>query len=281
MSFVDVIDETPAVSHDGPVDYAPLVAVADSEAVQIDGLEKSLGGKKILDGLSLSVHRGETLAVIGGSGTGKSVTLKHIVGLMKPDRGSIRIDGIDITAPKNGELEEARGKIGFCFQGSALLNSMTVFDNVALPLREHDRLPEEEVRRRVEETLKLVGMSEAGAKFPAEISGGMKKRCGLARAIIRRPSIVLYDEPTAGLDPVIASTINDLILDMQEKLGVTSILVTHDMSSVWKTADRIAMLLNGKILKLGTPEEFKSSDDPVVKQFIYGESEGPLTRDRA
>ena len=281
MTLVDVIDETPAVSHDRPVDYAPLVSVVAAPAVELDGLEKSFSGRKVLDGLSLAVRKGETLAVIGGSGTGKSVTLKHIVGLMKPDRGTIRIDGVDITAPRNGELEEARGKIGFCFQGSALLNSMSVFDNVALPLREHDRLPEGEVKSRVDETLKLVGLSDAGDKFPAEISGGMKKRAGLARAIIRRPSIVLYDEPTAGLDPVIASTINDLILDMQDKLGVTSILVTHDMSSVWKTADRIAMLLKGRVHKEGSPEDFKSSDDPVVKQFIFGESEGPLTRDRA
>jgi phospholipid/cholesterol/gamma-HCH transport system ATP-binding protein len=276
---VDRIDETPAVSHDRPVAYASLVAAP--VAVELIGLTKTLGDRMVLDGVSLEVRRGETLAIIGGSGAGKSVTLKHIVGLMKPDRGSVKVDGVDITATRNGKLEEARGKIGFCFQGSALLNSMTVFDNVALPLRENDRVPEAEVKRRVEETLALVGLDDAGRKFPAEISGGMKKRAGLARAIVRKPAILLYDEPTAGLDPVIASTINDLILDMQKKLGVTSILVTHDMSSVFKVADRIAMLLRGRIAKLGTPAEFRASEDPVIRQFVYGESEGPLTRDRS
>jgi phospholipid/cholesterol/gamma-HCH transport system ATP-binding protein len=276
---VDVIDESPAVTHDRPVDYGSLLA--SSPAVELCDLTKALGGRTVLDGVSLSIRRGETLTIIGGSGAGKSVTLKHIVGLLKPDRGSVKVDGVDVTAARNGQMEAARRKIGYCFQGSALLNSMTVFDNVALPLREHEGLSEGEVRRRVEEKLALVGLSEAAAKYPAEISGGMKKRAGLARAIIRSPAIILYDEPTAGLDPVIASTINDLILDMQKKLGVTSILVTHDMSSAFRVSDRIAMLLKGRIVKLGTPAEFKASADPVVKQFIYGESEGPLTRERA
>ena len=279
MLAVDVVDETPSVTHDSPLPYAGLVG--RPPAVELCELTKSLGGRPVLDGVSLAVLKGETMCVIGGSGAGKSVTLKHIVGLMKPDRGCVKVDGIDVTHARNGELETARRKIGFCFQGSALLNSMTVYENVALPLREHERPPEAEVKRRVEEKLALVGLDDAGQKFPAEISGGMKKRAGLARAIIRNPEIILYDEPTAGLDPVMASTINDLILDMQKKLGVTSILVTHDMSSAFRVSNRIAMLLKGRIVKVGTPAEFKKSDDPIVKQFIYGESEGPLTRERA
>ena len=247
-------------------------------AIELCELTKTLSGRTVLDGVSLSILKGETMSVIGGSGAGKSVTLKHIVGLMKPDRGCVKIDGVDVTNTNHGSLEAARRKIGFCFQGSALLNSLTVFENVALPLREHEKIGSDEIRRRVDEKLSLVGLSEAGHKLPAEISGGMKKRVGLARAIIRNPEILLYDEPTAGLDPVIGRTINDLILDMQKKLNVTSVLVTHDMSSAFRVSNRIAMLVKGKIVKLGTPAEFKASEDPLVQQFIYGESEGPLTR---
>ena len=272
------IDETPLVEHPAPVSFGSLLAPA---AIELCDLTKSLGGHKVLDGVSLSILKGETMCVIGGSGAGKSVTLKHIVGLIKPDRGSVRIDGVDVTRSRNGVLEAARKKIGFCFQGSALLNSMTVFENVALPLREHEKASEAEIGTRVREKLSLVGLGDAGQKYPSEISGGMKKRAGLARAIIRNPEIILYDEPTSGLDPVIASTINDLILDMQKKLGVTSVLVTHDMSSALRVSNRIAMLLQGKIIKVGPPEEFRASDDPVVKQFIHGESEGPLTKGRS
>ncbi|MBI4566297.1 MAG: ABC transporter ATP-binding protein [Planctomycetes bacterium] len=246
--------------------------------IEIDDLAKRFGSKEVLTGLRLSIRRGETICIIGESGTGKSVTLKHIVGLLRPDRGTVRIGGVDIFAA-DGQLQEIRKKIGFLFQGAALLNSMTVFDNVALPLREHERPPEAELRKRVLETLELVDMAEAADKMPAELSGGMKKRAGLARAIIRQPEIILYDEPTAGLDPVISSTINDLILNLQEKLGVTSIVVTHDMSSTFRVADRIAMLYQGKIYKSGTPDEFRKSEDPLIRQFIYGESEGPLRRD--
>jgi phospholipid/cholesterol/gamma-HCH transport system ATP-binding protein len=277
LEVVDPVDSDPQVEHHAPVSYQELVAPV---AVELCDLTKSLGGRMVLDGVSLAVLKGETLCIIGGSGAGKSVTLKHIVGLLKPDRGCVKIDGVDVTHTKNGELDAARRKIGFLFQGAALLNSMTVFENVALPLREHERLRESEIRERVNAKLGLVGMEDAGQKFPAEISGGMKKRAGLARAIIRDPHIILYDEPTAGLDPVIGSTINDLILDMQKKLGVTSILVTHDMSSAFRVSNRIAMLLKGKIVKLGTPAEFKASEDPIIRQFIYGESEGPLTKER-
>jgi phospholipid/cholesterol/gamma-HCH transport system ATP-binding protein len=263
----------------GPADDVVSYRTMLSEsAIELCDLTKSLGSRKVLDGVNLSILKGETMSVIGGSGAGKSVTLKHIVGLMQPDRGCIKVQGVDITNTNHGSLEAARRKIGFCFQGSALLNSLSVFENVALPLREHETLDDGEIRRRVEEKLALVGLSDAGQKLPSEISGGMKKRVGLARAIIRNPEIILYDEPTAGLDPVMGTAINDLILGMQKKLGVTSVLVTHDMSSAFRVSDRIAMLVKGRIVKLGTPAEFRASDDPLVKQFIYGESEGPLTR---
>jgi phospholipid/cholesterol/gamma-HCH transport system ATP-binding protein len=275
---VESTDKTPHVDHPAPVNYRSLVA---SVAIELCELTKRLGGQLILDAISLTIVKGETMCVIGGSGAGKSVTLKHIVGLMKPDCGAVKIFGVDVTHPRNGELEAARRRMGFCFQGSALLNSMNVFENVALPLREHERLDEAGIRRRVEEKLDLVGLADAGHKLPAEISGGMKKRVGLARAIIRNPEIILYDEPTAGLDPVMGSTINDLILDMRKKLGVTSVIVTHDMTSAFRVSNRIAMLLKGKIVKMGTPDEFRASADPIVKQFVYGESEGPLTRERA
>lgn len=264
-----------SVSHPEPVSYRTLVA---APAIELCDLTKMLSGRPVLDGVNLTIMKGETMSVIGGSGAGKSVTLKHIVGLMTPDRGSVKVDGTDITHTNHGSLEQARRKIGYCFQGSALLNSLSVFENVALPLRENERLGEAEIRRRVDEKLALVGLADAGGKLPAEISGGMKKRVGLARAIIRNPAIILYDEPTAGLDPVMGSAINDLILDMQKKLEVTSVLVTHDMTSAFRVSNRIAMLLKGRIVKIGTPDEFRASDDPLVKQFIYGESEGPLTR---
>ncbi len=272
---VEGTNDSPSVAHPTPISYRPMMA---SAAIELCDLTKSLSGRTVLDGVSLSIQKGETMAVIGGSGAGKSVTLKHIVGLMKPDRGCVKVDGVDVTNTNHGSLEAARRKIGFCFQGSALLNSLSVFENVALPLREHERAAESDIRKRVEEKLALVGLAEASQKLPSEISGGMKKRVGLARAIIRNPEIILYDEPTAGLDPVMGTAINDLILDMQKKLKVTSVLVTHDMSSAFRVANRIAMLLKGRIVKLGTPAEFRASDDPLVKQFIYGESEGPLTR---
>jgi len=275
VSPVEGIDKLPSEAHPEPISYRPMVATA---AIELCELTKTLSGRTVLDGVSLAIQKGETMSIMGGSGAGKSVTLKHIVGLMKPDQGCVKVDGVDVTNSTNGSLETARRKIGFCFQGSALLNSLSVFENVALPLREHEILGDAEIRTRVEEKLALVGLADAARKLPSEISGGMKKRVGLARAIIRNPSIILYDEPTAGLDPVMGRTINDLILDMQKKLGVTSVLVTHDMSSAFRVSNRMAMLLKGKIIKVGTPDEFRASEDPIIHQFIYGESEGPLTR---
>jgi len=258
---------------------SPASLAPSGPAVELVDLHKAFGSKPVLRGLTLDLLRGETLCVIGGSGTGKSVTLKHIVGLLRPDRGTVRIDGTDIFQSDNGRLGEIRKKIGFLFQGAALLNSLNVFENVALPLREHERPPEGEIRRQVMEKLALVDLADAAEKMPDEISGGMKKRVGLARAIIRNPEIMLYDEPTAGLDPIMASTINALVLDLQKKLKVSSLVVTHDMSSVFRIADRIAMLLEGRVHKVGTKEEFRTSEDTKVQKFIYGDSEGPLRRD--
>jgi phospholipid/cholesterol/gamma-HCH transport system ATP-binding protein len=277
-AIVSPVERTDSSRPQPAEDEVSYRSMLTASAIELCDLTKSLGSRKVLDGVNLSILKGETMSVIGGSGAGKSVTLKHIVGLMKPDRGCVKVQGVDITSTNHGSLEAARRKIGFCFQGSALLNSLSVFENVALPLREHEALGEDEIRRRVEEKLGLVGLSDASGKLPSELSGGMKKRVGLARAIIRNPEIILYDEPTAGLDPVMGTAINDLILDMQKKLGVTSVLVTHDMSSAFRVSNRIAMLVKGRIVKLGTPAEFRASDDPLVKQFIYGESEGPLTR---
>ena len=259
----------------------PSLGMSGAPAVELIDLHKAFGPKKVLRGLSLEVLRGETLCIIGGSGTGKSVTLKHIVGLLRPDRGTVKINGVDIFATNNGQLGEIRKKIGFLFQGSALLNSLNVYENVALPLREHEHPSEEEVRRQVMEKLHLVGLEDAAEKTPDVISGGMKKRVGLARAIIRNPEIMLYDEPTAGLDPIMAATINALVLDLQKKIKVSSIVVTHDMSSVFRVADRIAMLQEGRVHKIGTKDDFRKSDDPLVQSFIYGDSEGPLRRDGA
>ncbi len=272
-------DPPPApAAPDSDISYRPMLS---ENAVELVDLTKKLGTRMVLDGVNLAILKGETMSVIGGSGAGKSVMLKHVVGLMKPDRGCVKVNGTDISGGNREALEAARRTIGFCFQGSALLNSLSVFENVALPLREHESLDEAEIRKRVEEKLALVGLADAGSKLPAEISGGMKKRVGLARAIIRNPEIILYDEPTAGLDPVMGTAINDLILDMQKKLHVTSVLVTHDMSSTFRVSNRIAMLVKGRIVKLGTPAEFRASDDPMIQQFIYGESEGPLTRQGA
>jgi len=269
-------DPIPAIGHHAPVS---LTGMVPRTVIELRDIHKTLGDRKVLDGVSLSIFKGETMCIMGQSGQGKSVTLKHIVGLMRPDSGKVLVAGIDITGSHNGELAEARKKIGFLFQNAALLNSLTLFENVALPLREHEHLTEAEIQQRVEEKLTLVGLAEHVQKLPGVLSGGMKKRAGLARAIVRDPEILLYDKPTAGLDPIISATINELILDMQKKLGVTSIIVTHDMSSAFKVSNRMAMLYRGKILKLGSPGEFRKTDDPLVKQFIFGESEGPLTKD--
>jgi phospholipid/cholesterol/gamma-HCH transport system ATP-binding protein len=237
-------------------------------SIELKDVRKTLGGKTVLDGVALDVLKGETLAVLGPSGSGKTVLLKHLVGLMTPDAGSIKICGTDLTTADRETWLRVRRKIGYLFQGAALLNSLTVFDNVALPVQERGDVDEADLRRQVEERLGLVGLKEAENKYPAELSGGMRKRAGLARAIMGEPEVLFYDEPTAGLDPPGAAGIGDLIQDLQEKIHVTSLVVTHDMDLAFRISDRVALLHAGKVYKVGRPEEFEQSDDPVVHGFV-------------
>jgi phospholipid/cholesterol/gamma-HCH transport system ATP-binding protein len=244
--------------------------------IAIRGLRKRLGAKQVLDGVDLDVAKGETIVVMGRSGTGKSVLLKHVIGLMQPDQGSIRVDGVEVVGLGERDLNEVRSRFGMLFQGAALFDSLTVGENVALPLREHTRLDGAEIRRRVSERLEWVGLKGVEEMKPASLSGGMKKRVGLARAIAMDPDIVLYDEPTTGLDPIMADVIDQLIRGLQQRLGVTSVVVTHDMASAFKVADRLAMLHDGRVVFSGTVDEARGTADPMVRQFIEGTSEGPI-----
>ncbi|KPK99356.1 MAG: ABC transporter [candidate division Zixibacteria bacterium SM23_73_3] len=244
--------------------------------IEIKSIFKSFGDNQVLRGVDLTINKGETAVIIGRSGCGKSVLLKLIMGLMKPDAGKILVNGDDITSLNDSQLNKRRQRFGMLFQASALFDSMTVDENVGLGLREHTKLPEKEVRQKVEEKLKMVGLSAVEQLKPAELSGGMKKRVGLARAIAMEPEYVFYDEPTTGLDPIMADVINELIISLRNTLSITSIAVTHDIVSAYKIADRIAMLYEGKIVFVGTPEEVKNTDNPVVRQFIEGSSQGPI-----
>jgi len=230
----------------------------------------------VLKGASFEVKKGEILALMGGSGHGKSVILKHVAGLMKPDRGHVYIDGKDIFSLRGDDLEQLRSRFGFLFQGGALFSSLTVFDNVAFPLREKTKLSSQKITERVLTALNQVGLSGAEDKFPAQISGGMIKRTALARSLVRSPEIMLFDEPTTGLDPVTAHTILDLIQTIHKQFGFTGIIVSHELSRVFQIVQRVAMLYEGIILTGGTPEEIMSSRDPIVQQFITGGIEGPI-----
>jgi phospholipid/cholesterol/gamma-HCH transport system ATP-binding protein len=244
--------------------------------IEIIDLHKKFGGKPVLSGVNLVINTGETLTIIGRSGEGKSVLLKHIIGLLKPDRGAILIDGEDITRAKPSRIFELRRRFGMLFQGSALFDSMSVEENIGLGLREHSGLPEAQIKSIIEDKLAQVGLPNIGTKKPSELSGGMKKRVGLARAIAMNPEFVLYDEPTTGLDPIMADAINELIIHLQNTLTITSIAVTHDMVSAYKISDRIAMLHDGKIIFSGTPDELRGDSDPIIQQFINGRANGPL-----
>jgi phospholipid/cholesterol/gamma-HCH transport system ATP-binding protein len=227
--------------------------------------------------MSLKVEQGETKVIIGRSGVGKSVTLKHIVRLIEPDGGTVHVDGKDVLSLKGKELNELHMQIGLVFQGGALFDSLTVGENVSFILREHMSLTQGEMDKRIQESLALVGLYNIENYMPADLSGGMKKRVALARAICTRPKIILYDEPTTGIDPITADAINLLIDELHDKLSVTSIVVTHDMRSAYKVADRIAMLYEGKIIAEGTPDEIRYSHNPYVHQFITGAAQGPIT----
>lgn len=245
--------------------------------IEIQDVHRSFDDHKVLNGINLTINTGETTVIIGRSGCGKSVLLKHIIGLLKPDSGRILINGKDETKMDEKELSALRMKFGMLFQGAALFDSLTIFENVAFSMIEHTTMDRTTMKKRVKECLSLVGLKDIEDKKPAELSGGMRKRVGLARAIARWPQIMLYDEPTTGVDPIMGDAINDLIIDLHNKLKVTSIAVTHDMTSAYKIADRIAMLYNGKIIAVGTPDEIKATKDPVVKQFITGTGKGPIT----
>lgn len=245
--------------------------------IEIVNVHKVFDGKKVLNGVNLTIQSGETMVIIGRSGCGKSVLLKHIIGLIKPDSGHIFIDKEDITIMDEKQLRNLRMRFGMLFQGAALFDSLTVGDNVGFSLLEHTDLDSSVISGKVKNCLSLVGLTGIEKSMPAQLSGGMRKRVGLARAICIDPQIVLYDEPTTGIDPIMGDAINDLIRELQHKLKITSIAVTHDMTSAYKIADRIAMLYDGKIVQVGTPDEIKNTTNPIVKQFITGAAEGPIT----
>lgn len=245
--------------------------------IEIINLHKAFEEHEVLKSLNLIIEKGQTEVIIGRSGCGKSVLLKHIIGLMPPDSGQVIIDNQDITRFDEKELDRLRLRMGLLFQGAALFDSLTVGENVGFVLHEHSDLDSITIRKSVKESLELVGLEGIEGLMPSELSGGMKKRVGLARAICARPDIILYDEPTTGIDPIMADAINNLIVDLKNKLEITSIAVTHDMVSAYKIADRISMLYNGKIVESGTPNQIKKSNNPIVQQFITGAAQGPIT----
>jgi phospholipid/cholesterol/gamma-HCH transport system ATP-binding protein len=245
--------------------------------ISLQHVDKTLGGKVVLEDMSIDVGRGESYVIVGGSGVGKSVTLKHIIGLMKPDRGHVVVDGQDIGTMRPVDLNRFRRKFGMSFQEGALFDSMSVFENIAFPLRRHTKFTEAQIRERVDECLDLVHLEGVSSKRPSELSGGMRRRVGFARAISLKPEILLFDEPTTGLDPVISDVIADLILEMDRTLNTTTVTITHDMKVAFKIADRVAMLYKGRIVEEGTPQSFQQSRNPIVQQFIEGRAAGPLT----
>ena len=244
--------------------------------IEIHGLHKSFGSHHVLQGLNLNIRRGETLVVIGQSGSGKSILIKHMIGLIRPDRGRIIVNGVDICCLSERAMYDVRRKFGLLFQAAALFDSLTVAENVRFGLERYRDYTPEKMREIVRDSLDKVGLRDVEDLMPYELSGGMKKRVGLARAIAYGPEIMLYDEPSTGIDPIRADAINDLIIRMQQELSVTSVVITHDMTSAYKVADRIAMLYNGVIVQVGTPDDIRNSSDPIVQQFIHGQAEGPI-----
>ena len=245
--------------------------------IEITNLHKNFGSLQVLRGVNLTVEKGESMTVIGGSGSGKSVLIKHIIGLLFPDKGQVKVAGQVLNNLDEQQLNELRKKFGMLFQMAALFDSLTVWENVGFGLKQHTRLSDREIRAVATEKLALVGLKDVEDKMPVDLSGGMRKRVGLARAIAMDAEIILYDEPTTGLDPITADAINDLIIDLRKKLGVTSVAITHDMHSAYKISDRIAMLYKGEIQEIGTPDEIRNTTNPIVKQFITGSAVGPIT----
>ena len=245
--------------------------------IRIVDLWKSFGTKPVLRGVSLEIGAGETMVIIGQSGSGKSVLLKHIIGMLKPDAGRVLVDGVDISHLKPREMPDVLRKFGMLFQGAALFDSLSVRENVAFGLRRYTKHTKKEIEAIVAESLEKVGLRGVDGLMPHELSGGMKKRVGLARAIAYKPQIILYDEPSTGIDPIRADSINDLINQTKRDLGVTSVVITHDMVSCYKVGDRVAMLYNGVIIETGTPAEIQATANPIVRQFITGQASGPIT----
>ncbi len=241
--------------------------------IRVDGLRKSFRGQPVLRGLDLEVPTGSITIIIGRSGGGKSVFLKHLIGLMRPDAGGVSVDGVEITALHGRALDDIRRRYGVVFQGGALFDSMTCFENVAFPLREKSRIGTAELATRVEAALGQVGLAGVGPKYPAEVSGGMRKRVAIARALVTEPEIVFFDEPTTGLDPVLVNAIHHLILDLHRRHHFTAVMVSHEIPEIFEIADRVAMLHEGRIVEVGTPAAIQASTNPVVRRFIRGESE--------
>ncbi len=242
-------------------------------SIELIDVHKGFGPKQILRGLSLTVEEGETVSLVGFSGAGKSVTLKHIVGLLRPDKGTVRVDGQEVPKLSRDELYELRRRAGYVFQFAALFDSMTIAENIAMGLRKLGGMSAEQIRERTEESLTRVDLKGFEPRFPAELSGGQRKRAGLARAIAFRPKYLLYDEPTSGLDPVTTTVIDRLILRMRDEIGVTSLVITHDMASAYRISDRIAVLYEGKVIETGTPEEIQNSENDIVRGFVEGKPE--------
>ena len=244
--------------------------------IELIDIHKSFKKQKVLNGLNLRIENNQTTVIIGRSGGGKSVLLKHIIGLIRPDSGQVLVDGVDITQLKDRDLNEIRKKFGMLFQEGALFDSMNVGDNVAFPLVEHTRMKEAEIRQVIADRLRAVGLSGVESKMPSELSGGMRKRVALARAIALHPEIVLFDEPTTGLDPVLSQAINQLITDTQRTFNLTCVVISHDVESIFKIGHKIAFLYEGKIIEYGTPEEIRNSTNPILVQFLSGSIEGPI-----
>jgi phospholipid/cholesterol/gamma-HCH transport system ATP-binding protein len=244
--------------------------------IQVIDVHRSFGSQQVLRGINLRVHKGEILAIIGRSGSGKTVLLRLIIGLVRPNRGQILIEGTDITQLSGRRLDRVRERFGMLFQGGALFDSMTVFDNVAFPLREKTDLPPSEIAAQVQKMLENVGLGEMGYKFPAELSGGMKKRTALARALVTNPSSILFDEPTTGLDPILVHAIHQLIQETHDTFGYTAVIVSHEIPEVFEIATRVAVIHEGRIIAEGTPEMILKSPDPFIQQFISGSLEGPV-----
>ena len=238
--------------------------------IQLKDVYKAFGQKKVLQGFSLDVREGETMVIIGYSGTGKSVAIKHIVGLLEPDAGEVWVDNVRVDTLPRRELVQLRSKIGYVFQFAALFDSLSIGENVAMGLRKQGTLSDKEIAARVEESLRIVDLDDVAHRFPAELSGGMRKRVGIARAVALRPKYILYDEPTTGLDPVTSAVIDELMVRMRDQLGVTGIVITHDMRSAYRVGTRIAMLYEGRARWVGTVDEIQQTDDPIVRQFIEG-----------